>query len=78
MYCLAKNPDKQAKLREELISLLPEKNTPLTVEKMKNMPYLRACIKEGLRLYPAVTGSVRKTGQDIVLQGYQVPKGVSL
>ena len=76
MYCLAKNPDKQAKLREELMKILPEKKSSLTPENMKNMPYLRAVIKESIRLYPAVVGNARKTGQDIVLQGYRVPKGV--
>ena len=76
MYCLAKNPEKQEKLREELMKILPDKNSRLTPENMKNMPYLRACIKEGTRIYPAVIGNLRKTGNDVVLQGYQVPKGV--
>lgn len=77
LYCLAKNPEKQAKLREELRAILPNKDSPLTPENMKNLPYLRACIKEGLRMYPPVAGNVRQAGKDIVLQGYQIPKGVS-
>lgn len=40
---------------------------------MKNMPYLRACIKESLRLYPIVVGTSRKITKDIVISGYQVP-----
>ncbi|XP_052870893.1 cytochrome P450 CYP12A2-like [Anopheles cruzii] len=74
MYCLAKNPDKQAKLREELRTVLPTKDSPLTAENMRNLPYLRACIKEGLRLYPPVAGNFRAAGRNIVLQGYRIPK----
>uniref|UniRef100_A0A1Q3FR33 Putative cytochrome p450 12a4 mitochondrial n=1 Tax=Culex tarsalis TaxID=7177 RepID=A0A1Q3FR33_CULTA len=78
LYCLAKNPDKQARLREELRTILPNKDSPLTPDNMRNLPYLRACIKEGLRMYPPVAGNVRQTGKDIVLQGYQIPKGTDV
>ncbi|XP_050079175.1 cytochrome P450 CYP12A2-like [Anopheles maculipalpis] len=78
LYCLAKNPEKQAKLREELRTILPKKDSPLTAENMHNMPYLRACIKEGLRLYQPVAGNMRAAGRDIVLQGYRVPKGTDI
>lgn len=76
LYCLAKNPEKQRKLRLEIWKILPDKNTPLTVEKLTNTPYLQAVIKEGLRMFPVFSGVARKTGQDLILQGYQVPKGV--
>lgn len=76
LYLLATNPDKQAKLREELRTVLPKKDSPLTPENMRNLPYLRACIKEGLRLCPPAAGNVRAAGKDMVLQGYQIPKGV--
>uniref|UniRef100_A0A2M3Z9P0 Putative cytochrome n=1 Tax=Anopheles braziliensis TaxID=58242 RepID=A0A2M3Z9P0_9DIPT len=75
LYCLANNPEKQDKLREELRKILPDKNSHLTTENMKNMPYLRACIKEGLRMYPPTAGNGRCVGKDIVIQGYRIPKG---
>ncbi|XP_052899594.1 probable cytochrome P450 12a5, mitochondrial [Anopheles moucheti] len=78
LYCLAKHPEKQAKLREELRTILPKKDSPLTAEKMQNLPYLRACIKEGLRLYQPVAGNMRAAGRDIVLQGYRIPKGTDI
>jgi cytochrome P450 family 12 len=78
LYCLAKNPEKQDKLREEIMKILPEKDTPFIAEKMKNIPYLKAVIKEGLRMFPPIAGTMRKAGQDLVLQGYQVPKGVKM
>lgn len=76
LFCLAKYPEKQTKLREELRSILPKKDSPLTPDSMHNLPYLRACIKEGIRLFPPVGGNFRATGKDIVLQGYRIPKGV--
>lgn len=75
LYCLAKNQDKQDILREELRRILPNKDDPLTPEIMSNMPYLRAVIKEGIRLFPLALGLVRTTMQDMVLSGYRVPKG---
>uniref|UniRef100_A0A182K8E3 Cytochrome P450 n=1 Tax=Anopheles christyi TaxID=43041 RepID=A0A182K8E3_9DIPT len=78
LYCLAKHPEKQAKLREELRTILPKKDSPLTAENMHNLPYLRACIKEGLRLYQPVAGNMRAAGRDLVLQGYQIPKGTDI
>ncbi len=77
LYCLAKNPEKQDKLREEIMKILPEKDKPFIAEKMKSIPYLKAVIKEGLRMFPPIAGTMRKAGQDLVLQGYQVPKGVT-
>ncbi|EAA12388.2 AGAP008022-PA [Anopheles gambiae str. PEST] len=78
LYCLAKNPAKQALLRKELRSILPHHDSPLTPENMRNLPYLRACIKEGLRLYQPTPANVRNVGHNIVLQGYRIPKGTEV
>jgi cytochrome P450 family 12 len=45
---------------------------------MKNLPYLRAVIKEAIRLYPPTVGTVRELTKDLVLSGYQVPKGYNV
>lgn len=78
LYCLAKNQDKQDLLREELRSILPDKDVALTPDKMRTMPYLRACIKEGMRLYSTTVGNMRRAGQDLVLSGFRVPKGTEV
>lgn len=78
MYCLAKNQEKQDKLREELTQALPNKGDALTHDNMRNLPYLRAVIKESLRLLPPTAGNMRKLGQDAVLSGYRIPKGTEV
>lgn len=58
------------------MKILPSKDTLLTPENMKNMPYLRGCMKEAMRLFPIVNGNIRKITKDIVISGYQVPANV--
>lgn len=77
MYHLAKNPDKQEKLREELQSLQVDANGRLTPSSFLSAPYLRACLKETIRLAPIVSGTARAAGKDLIIKGYQIPKGVS-
>lgn len=58
------------------MEILPTVVTPLTVEKLISLPYVRACLKESMRIAPVLSGNFRAAGRDIVLQGYQIPKGV--
>ncbi|KAG5667203.1 hypothetical protein PVAND_015194 [Polypedilum vanderplanki] len=74
LYLLAKNPEKQEKLRSELMSIMTNKNSPIKSENMKNLPYLRAVIKESLRIFPIGSGNTRNLSKDVVLAGYHVPK----
>ncbi|XP_033149202.1 probable cytochrome P450 12a5, mitochondrial, partial [Drosophila busckii] len=73
LLALSKHPEQQAKLRAEIRSILPQKDTPFTEASMRNLPYLRACIKESLRLYPLTLANLRTTRQELVLSGYTVP-----
>ncbi|KAG5674776.1 hypothetical protein PVAND_004726 [Polypedilum vanderplanki] len=75
LYCLAKNPEKQEKLRQEILKIFPNKDEPIDARKMANMPYIRSCIKEALRLFPPVSGTSRTIAKDLVLSGYQIPAG---
>ncbi|KAH8264316.1 hypothetical protein KR038_006388 [Drosophila bunnanda] len=75
LLCLAKNPEKQEKLREEVMKVLPQKDSEFTEASMKNVPYLRACIKESQRIYPLVIGNARGLTRDSVISGYRVPAG---
>ena len=46
----------------------------LNIEKIKAMTYLETVIKEVLRFFPPVGGSIRKVIQDCSFQGYKIPK----
>lgn len=48
------------------------------MDSTKNMPYLRACIKEGLRITSITPGNFRITTKDLVLSGYRVPRGTGV
>lgn len=76
LYQLAINPEKQAKLQEEIFKMLPKIDSPLNGNCLNSAPYFRACLKEALRMVPTAPSNLRSTGQDIVLNGFQVPKMV--
>lgn len=76
LHQLAINPHKQAKLHEEVLQLLPNIDSPLTEQTLSNAPYFRACLKESMRMQPLVMGHLRATGQDLIINGYQIPKMV--
>lgn len=78
MYHLAVNQECQEKLRKEIFTILPQKDSKLNEESFNHIPYLRACLKESHRVLPIAGGTVRRIPVDLVLCGYQVPKGVKL
>lgn len=49
LYQLSRHPEKQQKLREEIRTVLPNKDTKLTSDKLEQLQYLKACIKETMR-----------------------------
>ncbi|KAL0839369.1 hypothetical protein ABMA28_016102 [Loxostege sticticalis] len=66
LYLLAINQHKQDILREEVMSPEGERT------------YLKACIKEALRMMPVSAGNARETTKDYCLRGYHVPKGIQV
>ncbi|KAB7496849.1 Cytochrome P450 4c3 [Armadillidium nasatum] len=62
LYLLARNKDKQKKLQEELDSVLGEGKETLTEAQLAKLSYLKACIKESLRLVGSCTLFFKKCG----------------
>ncbi|GFN79526.1 cytochrome p450 10-like [Plakobranchus ocellatus] len=77
-YNLAKNPDKQEKLYEEIHSRIGS-DLSLTKDALAQMPYLKACLKESFRLIkPTIFSAHRVLPEDVIIQGYRIPSGVSM
>ena len=75
LYIMAKNPGKQDILRQEVLSVLGDTTlaTPVT---LAQMPYLKAWVRETLRLYPFIA-IPRQPTEDVVLSGYLIPGGTA-
>ncbi|MEQ2260495.1 hypothetical protein XENORESO_019443 [Xenotaenia resolanae] len=74
LYQLSKNPEIQDRLYEEVSTLVPADRIPTAAE-VTGMPFLRAVIKETLRMYPVVSINSRIiTEQPVSLGGYRFPK----
>ncbi|RWS16315.1 cytochrome P450 315a1-like protein [Dinothrombium tinctorium] len=74
LYLLAKNPQCQQRLYDEINSAI-KKDEIIEERHLKQLPYVRCIIKEALRLYPIAPFISRIITRDIVLGGYHVPKG---
>ncbi|KAI1317926.1 cytochrome P450 [Xylariaceae sp. FL0255] len=77
-YLLAKHPELQKKLREEVCQALPEDINDKTELGgiLEQLPYLNGIINETLRLYPTVPMTLREAICDTELAGQKIPKGV--
>ena len=74
LYCLAKHPEHQDKVREEVRNVLMGRDW-LEYDDLKELKYTQWCIKEAMRLYPPVTDVMRVLSQDTEFEGVLVPKG---
>ncbi|KAL1486985.1 hypothetical protein MTO96_046724, partial [Rhipicephalus appendiculatus] len=78
LYRLATNPEVQAKARDEILSSLADQLQETQSSSDTALPYLKACIRETLRLHPIIPGVNLKLKRDIVMSGYHIPANVVL
>jgi len=71
---LAKNPEAQVKLQEELDTVFPNRSD-IAPEKLRDMVYLKACVMESFRMFPTASQIARITEKDMELStGHKLPK----
>ncbi|XP_065349768.1 ecdysone 20-monooxygenase-like isoform X2 [Cloeon dipterum] len=73
LYLIAKNPDAQTKLYEEINNLL-EPDEPISAKYLNSARYLKACVHEYFRILPTAPQIARIVESEMVLSGYQVPE----
>ncbi|KAM4595974.1 sterol 26-hydroxylase, mitochondrial [Polymixia lowei] len=74
LYHLARDSRVQDRLYREVTSVCPGRQEP-TSDDLARMPYLKAVIKETLRMYPVVSGNGRFTADnEVVVDNYWFPK----
>ena len=77
LYLLAKHPEHQEKVREDVRSVLMGREW-LEYDDLNDLKYTQWCIKEAMRLYPPVTEFDRQCSQDIELDGHILPKDTNI
>ncbi|XP_020032377.2 1,25-dihydroxyvitamin D(3) 24-hydroxylase, mitochondrial [Castor canadensis] len=77
LYNLSRNPQVQQRLLKEIQSIVPENRMP-GAEDLRKMPYLKACLKESMRITPSVPFTTRTLDKTTVLGEYALPKGTVL
>lgn len=74
LHLLSKYPDVQETLYKE-VSGCTAADHILSAEDVNSMPYLKAVVKETLRIYPVVVFNGRRNVEkDVVIGGYHFPK----
>ncbi|CAH3104924.1 unnamed protein product [Porites lobata] len=72
LYDLANNPKVQERVYEEVLSLIGP-HGDFNSENFAKLQYIKACVKESMRLHPIASGWARLLNQDVVISGYNVP-----
>jgi cytochrome P450 len=82
MFHIVTSPKAYSKLQAEIDAATSGRqiSSPITDAEAKTLPYLQACIKEGLRIWPPVTGLISKEaleGGDFIHKQF-IPAGTKV
>ncbi|EDW94632.1 probable cytochrome P450 312a1 [Drosophila yakuba] len=76
MYNMTLHPEHQQRCREEVWSVCgKDKSEPITMEQVRQLEFLEACIKETLRMYPSGPLTARKATANCTVNDFFIPKG---
>ncbi|XP_026318152.1 probable cytochrome P450 49a1 isoform X1 [Hyposmocoma kahamanoa] len=76
LYQLSLRPNVQEKIYNEVTKVLQGRS--MKPGDVNQMPYLKACVKEVLRMFPVVIGNGRQLTKETVICGYNIPKGTQV
>ena len=79
-YLLAKHPEVQTRLRQEIREHLPspDSDTDISSLDIDHLPYLNAVCSEGLRYYSPVPLTFREAGPNAYLLSRKIPEGTRI
>jgi cytochrome P450 len=72
-YLLARHPDVEAKLLEELHRVLAGR-APRAID-LPNLPYTEMIVREAIRLFPPAPFFARQPAEDVTVGEWEIPKG---
>ncbi len=75
VYLLAKNPEWQTKLRDEMLALNLPRGAPLPYERLGELELTEMAFKEAMRINPPVPSIPRKAVRDFHFKGFDIPAG---
>lgn len=81
MLYVITSPQIYFKLQAEIDNGIRENriSSPVTDAEARNLPFLEACIKEGFRIWPPITGIMpRMSGREGAICGVRVPPGTNI
>ncbi|XP_059579197.1 cholesterol 24-hydroxylase isoform X3 [Alligator mississippiensis] len=74
---LTRQPEIMERLQAEVDEVIGTKRN-ISYADLGNLQYLTQVLKESLRLYPPVPGTVRWTGKENIIEGIRIPANVTL
>lgn len=78
LLLLGNHQDWQDKVRTEIEDIMQGEQRPFTMQDLQEMKCLERVIKEQLRIFPNVPVIARMLSEDLNLDGYYIPAGVSI
>ena len=78
MLHLARLPDVQQRVHDELDAEIPASNASLTRDDLSRLKYLDCTIKESLRFTPPVVIMTRSLRENCNINGYEIPAGTDV